>query len=117
MPADQTLDSCLRDLEAGLCEVVAYDEPILQNVLANNATLAARFQVILGTDKLVLAPAYSGEVLSTIKGTVEQAVIESQDRAEVYLQQYFPSSCKCGCLGGRVGDAVVGLHARCSQET
>ena len=37
-PDDNSLDTCIRDLEAGIADVVAYDEPTLHAILAANST-------------------------------------------------------------------------------
>ena len=94
-PDDNSLDSCMADLFSGVCDVVAYDEPVLQAQMIRNTSWTNLYQILPGTDELVLSSAFSGERSGDLKGTFEQAVIEAQDQARVYGELYFGSGGMC----------------------
>ena len=55
-------------------------------------------QVIPGTDELLLASAFSGEVATATKGTFEQAIIEAQDHSKYYQRLFFDSGMSRSCV-------------------
>ena len=89
---DNSLSTCLRDLEDGKCEIVVYDEPTLRAARKANSTMLDMFMAIPGEDILVLASAFSNEVVTNKEGTFEQAVVTLHNEALELVPDYFPES-------------------------
>ena len=89
---DNSLSTCLRDLEEGKCEIAVYDEPTLRAARKANSTMLEMFMAIPGEDILVLASAFSNEVVTNKEGTFEQAVVTLHNEALELVPDYFPES-------------------------
>ena len=94
-PPDHSLSTCFRDLENGLADVVVSGSQTLQAALNKNSTRQQVFSMIPSSAQYSIASAFSGEVHSNVKGTFEQAIVESKDIASALYDEYFSSTGAC----------------------